>query len=76
MEENKNIKKGEHLNEADIERLQLLQRAHERRGKQLTISSNTGNLEEIDELREIIGKQFDNPEEKYKIYYIGILPKQ
>jgi len=49
-----------------------LQRANEKTGKQLTIDSKNGGLKEIDELRELIGNDFENPEEKYNIYYKGI----
>ena len=69
---NKKIKIQEELSEADLERLELLQRANEKVGKQLTIDSKDGNLVEIDELRELIGKDFENPDEKYNIYYKGI----
>jgi hypothetical protein len=71
-ENNKKPKKKEELSELDLERLQLLQRAHERKGKQLTISKDTGALKEIDELRHLVRKQLDSPEEKYSIYYKGI----
>lgn len=71
MENNKN-KTQEGLSESDVERLELLQRAHEKTGKQLTIDSKNGDLKEIDELREVIGKEFENPEEKYNVYYKGI----
>ncbi len=72
MENNKNTKKQQELSDADIERLELLQKANEKVGKQLTISAEKGSLEEIDELRRLIGKEFENPEEKYNIYYKGI----
>lgn len=74
MEENnkKKIQKEEAISKADLERLQLLQRAHEKKGKQLTIDGESGSLKEIDELRDLVGKQLDNPEEKYNIYYKGI----
>ena len=65
-------KKGEKLSEADLERMELLQRANEKVGRQLSINAEKGNLEEIDELRELIGKQFEDPEEKYNLYYRGI----
>lgn len=71
-EENKKIKKEQELSESDLERLELLQRAHEKKGKQLTISGETGALEEIDELKQLVGKQLESPEEKYNIYYKGI----
>lgn len=72
MSENKKIKKSTELSEADIERLELLQQANEKVGKQLSINSESGSLEEIDELRNLVGKEFENPEEKYNLYYKGI----
>ena len=74
MEENKKKKSKieESVKKADLERLELLQRAHEKKGKQLTIDSEQGSLKEIDELRNLVGKQLDNPEEKYNVYYKGI----
>ena len=72
MKKDKNIKKAETLKEEDIERMELLRRANEKVGKQLSINVTTGRLSEIDELKELVGKQFDNPEEKYEIYYNGI----
>lgn len=72
MSKDKKINKQEALTAADLERMELLQKANERIGKQLSISAGTENLVEIDELRELIGKEFENPEEKYNIYYRGI----
>ncbi|MEP5341331.1 MAG: hypothetical protein ABJL44_17210 [Algibacter sp.] len=72
MSENKKIKKDIELSESDIERLELLQKANEKVGKQLSINTESGSLEEFDELRSIVGKEFENPEEKYNIYYKGI----
>lgn len=72
MKNKKHIKKEEELSEADFERLELLQKANEKVGRQLTINSEHGSIEEIDELRQLIGKEFENPEEKYNIYYKGI----
>ncbi|WP_221394723.1 hypothetical protein [Dyadobacter sp. NIV53] len=71
MEDSKDSKK-EQLSQADIERLELLQKANERIGKQLTINSETGSLQEFDELRQLIGKEFEDPSEKYSLYYTGI----
>ena len=70
--DNKKITKKEELSESDIERLELLQMANEKVGKQLTIDSQSGIVEEFDELRSLIGKDFENPEEKYNLYYKGI----
>ena len=44
----KDIKKQEGLSQSDMERLELLQKANEKTGKQLTINSETGSLEEFD----------------------------
>ena len=71
MEEGKK-KTEQELSSADIERLELLQRVHEKKGTQLAISGESGTLNEIDELRQLLGKSLDNPEEKYNIYYKGI----
>ena len=74
MKENnkKKTQQDEGLSEADIERLELLQRVHQKKGKQLTIDGGTGDLREVDELRKLVGQQMENPEEKYNIYYKGI----
>lgn len=71
MEDNKKIK-DQGLSQADLERFELLQKANEKVGKQLTINSESGNLEEFNELKELIDKDFENPEEKYNLYYRGI----
>lgn len=72
MSKDRKIKKEEALTPADLERMELLQKANEKIGKQLSINATSKNLEEIDELRQLIGKEFENPEEKYNIYYSGI----
>lgn len=72
MADNNQIKKEEGLTPEDIERMELLMKANEKVGKQLTISSETGSLEEIDELKAILSKDFEDPEEKHNLYYNGI----
>lgn len=74
MEENnkKKIEQEQGVSPADIERMELLQRAHEKKGKQLSIDGEAGSLREIDELRDLVGKQLEDPAEKYNIYYGGI----
>lgn len=72
MADNNKIKKDHALSPEDVERMELLMKANEKVGKQLTISSETGSLEEIDELKAILAKDFENPEEKYNVYYNGI----
>jgi hypothetical protein len=64
-------KKKEELSSADIERMELLQKASEKVGKQLSINTEKGNLEEVDELRKLLGKEFEDPEES-TIYIIGV----
>lgn len=68
----KDVKKQQALIESDVERMELLRRVNEKNGKQLSIDLETGALSEIDELRQMIGKDFENPDEKYNIYYKGI----
>src|SRR6478609_10950577 len=70
-QEDKDQKKKSSLSAEDIERLKLLQKANESKGKQLTIA-DTGDLKEINEIKQLIGKDFENPEEKYQLYYKGI----
>src|SRR5689334_2081823 len=60
------------LSKEDLERLELLQKAHEKKGKQLRIDLSKGELAEFDEIREIINKDFESPEKKYDLYYKGI----
>src|SRR5688500_14090534 len=54
------------------ERMELLRRAAETPGKQLQFDSFNLELKEVDELRELTGARFENPEEKYQAYYNGI----
>src|SRR5687767_15365257 len=54
------------------ERLDLLRRAKEVTGRQLTVSGTDGSLQEIDELRKLINKKMEDPEEKYELYYNGV----
>jgi hypothetical protein len=54
------------------ERMELLRRSAETPGKQLQFDSFNLELKEVDELRELIGAQFENPEEKYQAYYNGM----
>lgn len=54
------------------ERMELLRRAAENPGKQLQFDTFNNKLKEVDELRAMIGAQFENPEEKYQAYYNGM----
>jgi hypothetical protein len=70
--EQPNKAKDEAAAKADAERMELLRRAAETTGKQLRFDLSTGSLEEIDELREALGKSFEDPEQKWQVYYKGI----
>ncbi|MDE5530423.1 hypothetical protein KRE43_12900 [Elizabethkingia meningoseptica] len=72
MANKKNITKQEDLSQSDLERLELLQKANEKIGRQLTINAETGSIEEFNELKQLVGKEFENPEEKFQLYYNGI----
>ncbi|MGV0756792.1 hypothetical protein ACTS9E_14580 [Empedobacter brevis] len=72
MSKKNNVDNEQKISNDELERLELLQKSNEKIGKQLTINTDTGNLEEIDELRLLVGKEFENPEEKYNLYYSGI----
>ena len=56
----------------NLEMLEILQQAKETQGKQLTIDLDDGRLKEVDEIKELIDRKFDNPEEKYSLFYNGI----
>lgn len=56
----------------EAEKEELLRRSKENRHIQLQLDGTTGELREVDELRELIGKQFENPQDKYNAYYKGI----
>jgi hypothetical protein len=71
MDDNKKIKKELELFE-DQESMELLRKSKERQGKQLRIDVETGDLHEIDELKEMLNKTAEDPEEKYSTYYTGI----
>lgn len=66
------IKKTTNLSEKDLERLEMLQGARKKQGKQLRINVEKGSIEEIDEMRALLKKKTENPEEKYKMYYLGM----
>ena len=68
----KKIKKKLSITDQEQESMELLQKSKIKKGKQLRIDIDKGDLREINELRELIGKDFENPDEKYKTYYVGI----
>jgi len=72
MANKKSTNKEKDLLKDDLERLELLQQASQKVGKQLSINTSSGSLEEVDELRSIVSKDFEDPEQKYNLYYNGI----
>ena len=70
--EHKNKTKKEIDEKKYLEKLKILQDARSSRERQLTVDLDTHSIEEIDRLKEILNKQFDDPEEKYQLYYKGI----
>lgn len=56
----------------ELERMELLRAAAQVNGKQLQFDISSNELKEVDEWKEMIGKQFENPDDKYKAYYDGI----
>lgn len=71
LEEEKKLlseKQKQQEEEAD----ELLRRSKEGTGMQLKFDLQSNELKEVDELRELLGKQFENPDEKHQAYYMGI----
>lgn len=69
---NPNQKKDQEIFDQEAESMELLQRSKEKQGKQLRIDIDTGSMQEIDELKQMIALKAGDPEEKYNIYYTGI----
>lgn len=60
------------LSKEELEALEILQKSQQKKGKQLRIDIAKGELKEVNEIKEILKGNADNPEEKYNIYYNGI----
>lgn len=69
--ENKNIRKDRELSEADRERLEILQKAEEVKGEQLTINLDSEIIVE-NQAKILLGKKIDDPVEKFQLYYHGL----
>lgn len=71
-EENKNIdKKKRELSKEDIERLEILQKADEVRGEQLSINIDS-ELTIENQAVKLLGQTIDDPVEKFQLYYHGL----
>ncbi len=54
------------------EREELLQNVRKKSGMQLRFDVNSGGIKQVDELKELLSRASDNPDEKHRIYYQGI----
>lgn len=70
MESNKIVKKSD-LSKEELERIEILQKAEEVKGEQLSISWNSEFVIE-NEAEKLIGLRIDNPVEKFQLYYKGL----
>jgi hypothetical protein len=71
-EENKNIdKKKRELSKEDIERLEILQKANEVKGEQLSINIDS-ELTIENQAVKLLGQTIDDPVEKFQLYYHGL----
>lgn len=70
MEPNKTTKK-EQLSKEELERLEILQRADEVKGEQLSLNWNS-ELISVNEAQELISHPIDDPVQKFQLYYKGL----
>jgi hypothetical protein len=59
------------LSKEDLERYEILQKAEEVKGEQLTINLDSGLVVE-NEAEALISKKIDDPVEKFQLYYNGL----
>lgn len=70
--ENKNTdKKKRELSKEDIERLEILQKADEVKGEQLSINLDS-ELTVENQAVKLLGQTIDDPVEKFQLYYHGL----
>lgn len=73
MESNaEEIKKINRENEILNEKLEILQKSREKAGEQLSLDIEKLEFKEIDEIKELLGKSIETPEERYSLFYNGI----
>lgn len=70
-ENNKTGKKKRELSKADIERLEILQKADEVKGEQLSINLDSEITVENQAVK-LLGQRIDDPVEKFQLYYHGL----
>jgi len=59
------------LTKEDIERLEILQKSEEIKGKQLSINIE-GELVEENQAEKLLGQKIDDPVQKFQLYYHGL----
>ncbi|UZH54870.1 hypothetical protein JRG66_12980 [Salinimicrobium tongyeongense] len=64
-------KKDRKLSKEDIERLELLQKADEIKGEQLSIDVDS-KIKLENQAEQLIGQQIDDPVQKFQLYYKGL----
>lgn len=70
--ENKKIdKKKRELSKEDVERLEILQKADEVKGEQLSINLDSELIIENQAIK-LLGQTIDDPVEKFQLYYHGL----
>jgi|SRR5690554_3577872 len=70
--ENRNIdKKKRQLSKEDIERLEILQKADEVKGEQLSVNLDSELVIE-NQAAKLLGQTIDDPVEKFQLYYHGL----
>ena len=69
--QSKKVTKTGKLSDKERERLELLQKADQVRGRQLTVDAG-GEIGTEDELKKFALGQIENPPKKHEVYYAGI----
>lgn len=54
------------------EKLELLQKVKSSKENQLVVDFDDDSLKEVNQVKELLNKSFDDPDEKYELYYKGI----
>lgn len=71
MDENKKKIIERKLSKEDLERLEILQKAEEVKGEQLTLNLDS-ELAIENEAEKLLGKKIDDPVTKFQLYYQGL----
>lgn len=74
MKEDKRQKTEKEIRDEEIlrEKLEILQKSRESAGKQLSFDLDSMEFKEVDEVKELLQKPIETPEERYSMFYNGI----